>query len=347
MILNTFAILDAAVALLSLGVGLLVIGLGATGWRRTRRAAVPEERAALEDRNYLLSMLALWLLGLNVVSWPLFYLLLQSYVAEWPGVMCIYGVTQVGAGSAGSSRFLPGLLAALQVLKPLEVFACGVWFVLYLLNRATPTGPLLGRLLLVLVLGGTLSVATAGIELAYLVIPKKDEAPATGCCTVSTAARAGIWGTIAEIVDQPAAHPWLYAAFYASSGMMVLALASHLDRSRRAPSRLALAGLCAGACASLLAAGAFLGEIAAPAVLHLPYHHCPYDLVPRAPDMVIGAALFIGGVFAVGWATVAGWCGRTPEAAIVRPQLIGRLLFLGLCGYVGALVLVSVELALA
>ena len=57
--------------------------------------------------------------GLGLASWPLLYLLLQSYVPEWPDVMCIYGVTRVGAGSVGASRFLPGLVTALQVLKPL------------------------------------------------------------------------------------------------------------------------------------------------------------------------------------------------------------------------------------
>src|SRR5205823_3152370 len=103
-------------------------------------------------------------------------------VPEWPGVMCIYGVTRVGAGSAGISRFLPGLIATLQALKPLLVFGSGAWFVLYLLNRRTRTGPLLGRVFLALVACGVLTVADAGVELAYLFIPKKEEVLATGCC---------------------------------------------------------------------------------------------------------------------------------------------------------------------
>src|SRR4051794_36975076 len=114
MILNAYSVLDAFVALLRLPLGLLAVALGAAAWRRWHRLAGPEDRKPLEDRNYLLSLLALLVLGLNLAAWPLLYLLLQSYVPEWPGVMCIYGVTRIGAGGVGSSRFLPGLLTALQ-----------------------------------------------------------------------------------------------------------------------------------------------------------------------------------------------------------------------------------------
>src|SRR5262245_5357977 len=121
MILNTFAILDMFVTLLRLLLAGLVVGLGWSAWRGWRRVVTAEARAGLEDRGYLLFALALLLLVLNLASWPLFYLLLDSYVPQWPGVMCIYGVTRIGAGSDGLSHCLPGLLAALQLLKPLLV----------------------------------------------------------------------------------------------------------------------------------------------------------------------------------------------------------------------------------
>ncbi len=103
MILNAYAILDTFVSLLRLPLGLLVLGLGGAAWRHSRRGASPEDRKALEERNHLLALL---LLGLNLGSWALLYLLLQSYVPEWPGATCIYGVLLLGAGSVGSSRFL-------------------------------------------------------------------------------------------------------------------------------------------------------------------------------------------------------------------------------------------------
>src|SRR5438034_2096252 len=102
MILNAYAVLDAFVSFLRLGLGFLVLWLGLSAWWMwVRHAPVNEGRKALEDRCYLLFLLAGLLLALNVLSWPIFYLLLQSYVVEWPGIMCIYGVTRIGVGSIG------------------------------------------------------------------------------------------------------------------------------------------------------------------------------------------------------------------------------------------------------
>ncbi len=139
MILNAYALLDAFLTLLRLMLALLVIGLGISAWLGWRRAVTPDARGIVEERGYLLFLLAGLLLFVNLASWPLLYLLLGSYVPEWPGVMCIYGVTQVGKGSLGPSRFLPGLLDTLQILKPTLVFVSGAWGMLYLANRRAPT----------------------------------------------------------------------------------------------------------------------------------------------------------------------------------------------------------------
>jgi len=88
--------------------------------------------------------------------------------------MCIYGVTRIGTGSLGPSRFLPTLVTVLQATKPALVFLSGAWFVLHTLNRRTRTASLTGRVLVLLVLAGSLAVADAAVETAYLVIPKKE-----------------------------------------------------------------------------------------------------------------------------------------------------------------------------
>src|SRR5262249_43023551 len=184
----------------------------------------PEDRKALEDRCYLLFLLAGLLLLLDVLSWPLFYLLLQSYVAEWPGVMCVYGVSRIGTGSIGAARFLPTLVTVLQAAKPVLVFLSGAWFVLYLLNRRTRTAPLTGRVLGLVLAAGLLALGDAAAELTSLAIPKKEEFLSGGCCP--------------PVFDQagparllPGEHvgagqlPWLYAAYYAVNGCMIVALA--------------------------------------------------------------------------------------------------------------------------
>jgi hypothetical protein len=183
MILNSYAVLDAFLSLLRFGLGALVLLLAVLALRSWMRKAPGLEASEVESRCHLLFLAAGVLLVLNVVAWPLLYLLLQSYVPEWPGVMCVYGVTRIGAGSIGPSRFLPALVTALQMLKPALVFLSGAWLALHLLNRNTRTAPLTGRVLMLLVLVGFLAVADAAIEAAYLAIPKKEVFLSTGCCS--------------------------------------------------------------------------------------------------------------------------------------------------------------------
>ena len=284
---------------------------------------------------------------LEVASWPILYLLLQSYVREWPGVMCIYGVTRIGEGSAGISRFLPPLLAALQAMKPALVFLAGAWFVLYLLNRRTQTAPLTGRVLLVLLASALFGVVDATAEGAYLVIPKKEEAPTAGCCTEAFDAGSGASRLLPETLANEAAGGRLYAAYYGVNLGMALALAGCAWPRRGRPTPAWLAPLLAGAVLSILVNAVFLVEAAAPRLLHLPYHHCPYNLVPKAPESLVAAALFFGGAFSVGWACVAAWPGRRPETQPFLPEMVGGLLRLGFLGYLGSVVMVTLELALA
>ena len=76
MILNAYAVLDAFVIFLRLVIALLVVGFGLSAWRRRRSSITSEDMSLQENRTYLLFLLAFLLLGLNLASWPLLYLLL-------------------------------------------------------------------------------------------------------------------------------------------------------------------------------------------------------------------------------------------------------------------------------
>ncbi len=346
MILNAYAILDAFTTLLRLGLGVLVLVLGLLAWRDWARGAAPEARKELEDRCYLLFLLAGPLLVLNVLSWPVFYLLLQSYVPEWPGVMCIYGVTRIGAGSIGPARHLPSLVTGLQAMKPALIFLSGAWFVLYLVNRRTRTAPLTGRVLQLLLLAGLLAVADAAAELAYLAIPKKEEFLSGGCCTEAFDGESRLGRSLpGPLGDEGAQEARLGAVWYAVNLGLVLALA--VQARRRAVPAGWLAALLAAAAASVIVNGVFLVEVAAPRLLGLPYHHCPYDLVPDAPESLVGVALFLLGSFAVGWACVAAWLGADAESRPFLPGVVRLLLRLALIGYLWATLMMILELALA
>lgn len=346
MILNAYAVLDVFLAFLRLGTGVSVVLLGGWTLMARRTAATPEVRKALEDRCYLLFLLALLLLALNVASWPLLYLMLESYVPQWPGVMCIYGVTRIGTGSLGTAAYLPGLLTTLQALKPALVFITGAWFVLYRLNRRTRMGALVGRVVGVLVLLGLVAVADASVDLAYVAIPKQEEFLSIGCCSVAnpgpSSARLEPRALVAD-----SSRPPLSVAYYA----VHLALALTLwptTRPWRSPLSLGWLGpLLLLAVISWPVAWVFLIEIAAPALLHLPYHHCAYDLIGRVPESMLAVAMFIGGSFCIGWGGVAAWLADTTETRPFLQEEVQTLLYLGLLGYAGSLTMMSVELALA
>jgi hypothetical protein len=343
MIVNAYAILDGFLSALRLGFGLLAVCLAITAWRANHRAAKDcSERLA--ERSTLLALTACVLTGLSVVSWPVLYLLLQSYVPAWEGVMCIYGVTQIGTGSLGAARFLPWLLSAMQLLKPALVFAGGAWLVLHLLNGRTASGPLVGRTLLLLLVLGIVATADASAEISYLVIPKKEEPNLAGCCTQAfdSAAEASRFVPGTWVDDRH--RPWLFGAYYGLNGGTALALFGAL--------RLGWTEKWLGLLAVLLPLSIglnalFLIDAAAPMLLRLPYHHCPYDLLPRVPESMVAVGLFVLGAFAVGWACVAGGLGRHPETAALLPSLVMKLLHLGLFGYLGSLVMMSLELALS
>jgi hypothetical protein len=345
MIVNAYAVLDGFIALLRLGLGLVVLWLGFSVWRTWRRqSSGSEDRKGLEDRCYLLFMLAGFLLVLNIVSWPVYYLLLQSYVPEWPGVMCVYGVTQIGAGSYGVSRFLPALVTTLEATKPALVFLSGAWFVLYLVNRQTRTAPLTGRVLVLLLTAVVLAIGDAAAEGAYLVIPKKEEYPSGGCCTA--ALDAGASRFLPPALMEADTVPWLYAAYYTVNVGMAAALALSWRRWPHSSPRGFLATLFAFALLSLVVNAVFLVEVAAPRLIGLPLHHCPYDLIPKAPESLVAVALFLAGNFAVGWGCIVGWLGDSPEARPYVPGIIGQLFRLGVLGYLWSVLMVSLELVL-
>jgi hypothetical protein len=341
MILNAYAVLDSFLALLRLGLGLVLL-LSAVSALVAPSAG--ERKDALEDRYYLLFLLATVQLVLNVLSWPLFYLLLQSYVAEWPGVMCIYGVTQIGSGSINASRFLPGLVALIQANKPLLVFSSGVWFVLYLLNRRTPTAPLTRRVLALLVLVGALGVVDAAAETAYLAIPKKEETLSAGCCTGAFDTGDRLSRFVPHALFGDRYYLWLHAAYYAVNlGIMVLLYARlYWFRSFRTGAVLSFALMLL----SVAVGAVFLIEFAAPALLRLPNHHCPYDLVSRAPEGLVIIGLFVLGAFAVGWASLATWFGNHAETQPFLPGIVYTLLRLGLFGYIASALMMSIALFL-
>lgn len=341
MILNAYAVLDLFFCTLRLLAGTLLLALGFASLRSICRSTSSNQQI-IDERGHLLSLLTFLVLVLGVVSWPLFYLLLQSYVGQWPDVMCIYGVLHIGQGSLGSRRFLPSLLMALQLVKPALVFVTGGWLVLYLINRQTPTASLHGRVLAFVIAAGALAAADAGCEGAYLAIPKKADYLSSGCCTVASEPSSDDSGPRAICPDW--AEPFVPEAYLtANIGMIYLLIRpsgkfNHPLSARRL-ALIALAGM-----ATALITMLFVIDIAAPVLLHQPDHHCPYDLASMAPLSILALAAVALGAFSAAWAWVAASIGANEESQSYVAPLVSSLLRLSALAYAASLIIMTAEL---
>lgn len=282
MILNAYSVLAAFLAAVQLLLGIAVTAAGVAALRGPRHDDA-------EARFYLPFLLATVLVAVAAVSWPLLFLLLQSWVPEWPGVMCIQGVTRVGENGFGPERWLPRLLDALQWTKPLLAFLTGAWLLLHLANRRTRTGPLTRRVLLAMVAAGVVAAADATAEGAYLFIPKQESSFASGCCT------------IAEAGSPPAPDSGFPHATEAFFGLLALVGGGAAYGMRR-PTRARAAPVAAGALLTLLVGAVFLRDELSPRVRGTPLHRCAYCLLADAPWTLLGVALLVLGAFAAGWA---------------------------------------------
>jgi hypothetical protein len=348
MILNAFAILLGFLSLIRLGLGLLILVLCARVLKEwTGAAKVEEGRTGLENRTYFLFQIAVLLLWLNIVSWPLMYMLLQSYVPEWPGVMCIYGVTQIGKGSVGVSRHLPDLLEVLQFAKPMLVFLSGAWFVLYLLNRQTRSAPITGRVLVLLMLTGLIAGCDAIAEISYVAIPKKEEVITSGCCTEVFDDASHTERFLPKVLVEDRDSVWLYCGYFGVNIGMIgaLGICQRPNRRRNVVNWLPL--LCLGGVLSAAVNAVFLVEAAAPRLLHLPFHHCPYDLIPQVPESMLAVGLFVAGFFFVEWAAVAAWLGRHAQTKLLLADLVQSLIRWAFLGYLCSFAMMTLMLVLA
>ena len=344
MIANPYSVLAAFVCAVEVVLGAAAAGLGIAAYVRARRGA------DTETGSHLLFLVALTVAAVGAAGLPLLVLTLGSYVPQWPGVMCIQGVTRVGEASPGAPGWLPSLLASLAILRPAALAAAGAWLTLHLVNRSTRSGPLAARVLAVAALAGTLAAAAGGVELAYLLIPKEDRVLADGCCTSSPslALRASETRQFLSALPRPGG-AGAFTAMVAGSGL-VLAVACGALRAgavRGRVSRWPATAVAGAAVAFVALAAAFAHDVACPEVLGLPLHQCHWCLVAQAPENAAAAALALAGALAAVCAAVAAWCGAGDETAAAAGRVAARALGVAAFCFAATAVFVLVQAAVA
>lgn len=346
MILTPFAVLAIFVGLVEFCLAAAVVRAAAGRLRRrhTTPASEPEGDATARPALARLLLLAFALLVASVASWPLLYGLLESYVPQWAGVVCIEGVTRIGTDAEGPAHWLPGLLGCLAVLKPALVFASGAWLALHLADRTTRTSPLAGRTLTALLVTGCLAVVDAGAELAYVAIPKQERFLARGCCVVPTELvdRASSMGAPREPRAAPASTTPVVAGFGALAAALVAGSFTLRRRTQPGdrPTGPASDALALAALASLPIGALFARTVVAPALLGLPDHRCFYCL-DRSPLALLAVVAWVVGAFCAAWAGVVARFASHPETGAAISA--GRRRLLGTAGvsFVVALGLVA------
>ncbi|MDH3592184.1 MAG: hypothetical protein OER88_09920, partial [Planctomycetota bacterium] len=285
------------------GALLLVFAIRSLWRRRRSRDGAPE----MPNFHLLLGAVVAMV---SVASLPLLYLTLQSYVPEWPGAMCIQGVTRVGIGSGGATGHLPGLVAFLEAAKPFLIFLAGIWATLHLINRADREATRTGAVLVALAAFGLFAVIDGAAESAYLFIPKQDQNLVTTCCTTAInpyLQQAALAAAGAPALAGPVArHQSLVTGFF-GVGSALIVLSFVMIRRAWAAAPLAVARWSAVVLAviSVPLGVSFLQRVLAPAALQLPHHECAYCVLADVPESAIGIGLFGLGILATGWAAVA------------------------------------------
>jgi len=311
VILNSLSITMIFMGVLSI---LLVLWGGISSlilYKKWGKPFLQEEKTLLEDRSYLVLLIIVILLMIRLINWPFFYATLQSFIPDIEGAMCMFGVTQVK----------PSLTRFLEFLKPITFFLIGGWLILHFLDRATKTSPLMRRKLLLLFIIGlfVLSDSIGDILLMIRIGPES----LVSCCTTVTDISNRPTRTTPESIFGPEYARSLQSLFFITH----LALMGFIGVSLKFKIfRRPILGLLF--LLSLLDAIFFLLsqiEVFAPAMMHLPFHHCLYCLWQYVPDSILLFALFSLGTFSVGWGFTTALFGRHGETADLLPVHLKKI----------------------
>lgn len=338
MILNAFTIIEIFIGCLSFLLmawgGLLALTLAV----RWKRSSTPEERAAIEDRSHLVLLVAVVVLGIRLLNWPLFYATLQSFVPDIEGAMCIFGVTQV-------ERTLTRLS---ELLKPFSFFVIGGWFSIHFLDQQTQTSALMGKKLLFLSATAFVVCLDSSLDIAQMLKISPDRI--VSCCTTVTDVLDRPTRLVPQSAFGPAYESFLGTGYYVAN-ILVMVLLGVLrvrvkSRDSSAWRRVTLGFVFLFALANAAFFVLAQIEVHAPRIMNLPFHHCLYCLWQYVPDTIVMYTLFVVATSATGWAFLLDVLGRDAETVGPLLAYIRRLYGVALICYAGAMIMNSVHLAM-
>ena len=295
MLLNPFSIILLLVASMSTALVLYgsVLSLKVRGgWARC--GAVPMQHNGLQSRIHFVLFVASTVLVLRLLSYPLFYATLQSFVEDVEGAMCIYGVTQLS----------PKLFMFMEITKPVVFFLVGQWLILHYLTRQNRTQSMVNRKI-VLLLGVNLLVLLDSVGGLILFLGIDFHIPVT-CCTINTDSPYRVSAIFSRYLLGHRYQQFLLPAYYLSN-LFILGLVGYFFRRKKLEAKETRRTRSVGVVFFLSLINLILGslavaEVIGPRLMDLPYHHCLYCLLQYVPDSSLIVGLLMLGTFGFGWA---------------------------------------------
>jgi len=308
----------AVTGLLALPIGYLALKT----YVQTGKTVTEEERDSLEDRSYLLLMIAAVVLAVKLGEWPLFYVTLQSVIPHIHGAMCIFGVMQAR----------PVLSGVVQLLKPLVFFGIGGWLILRRLGPVFEFSPLFRTKHLLLAAISLFIFMDSAMDLLYFT--SFDTGADVACCTTVFDLAEGKQAALtASLIGK--GYDRVLLPLYFFTNIMMLAYLAYSFITVAVGKLLLLRTRAAGAVLAAINAVitiAALFEVISPRAMDLPYHHCIYCMWQYAPPSVVMTAFFVIGAFSPGWALMLAVVGRQSADDALLSEYQRKLALLGMGG---------------
>lgn len=308
MIINIYTLIMLFVAFLSLFLGGFLFYTTFKTLLHFEPSIPLETKGQFEQRGYLIFLLACVAIFVRMFAWPWFYFMLQSFVPEIPGAMCMFGVTQI----------LPSTVIFLQIIKPVSFFIMGGWLLWYYVDKSIPTAPLARQnLLFLLIVCSVLLIDCIG-DIFYVLRMKP--LMSVSCCATFFDVPLRPSAMIPQAVFGKNFQKTLFITYYATNIILIALLFTTLSKKWTSLTPLArkfiLYGQAALGVMNIPVVIFTYFENIAPRLMQLPYHHCIYcfmgnGTVPDAPVMI---GLFVIGTFGVGWMGILRFLFRNKEA---------------------------------
>jgi hypothetical protein len=312
MVLNVFSLVSLFVGIISL---VLVVSSALSAlfsYRRFNQSVGADEKAHAISRMHLSFLLLLTAFLLRIISWPLFYIQLQSLIPVVPGAMCIYGVTRV----------MPVFIKFMEIWKPFTFFLISGWMIFYSLDISLRNRPLMKKTIRFLVAASVVAAIDILAELFFIFV-FSPPGIAVSCCT----ALADITIPASPLLPTPLLniryHHILFAGYHGFN-LCLIVLTGFLAR-REKTGRVGLSFVALIAIFNCIITCAAFKEFLGPRLMHLPDHNCLYCMLQYRPISFLIIGLFIAGSFFALWPPLFGSFVRMDENREILEVLIRRL----------------------